>query len=80
MNIMFASSENHQKWLYDRTNWDQTLKDLNIAEIIHHFEKRDKDFPGGYLYKPCTESEDAEYRLEVMREIFECGESAGKNI
>ena len=71
MNIMFATRENHQKWLYDAYNWQQARKDLNAAEIIEHFEKGDKDFPSEYLYKPCAEIADAEYRLEIMREIYE---------
>ena len=71
MNIMFSSHENRQKWLYDRADWEQTRKDLNAHEIINYFEKRDKDFPSEYLYKPCSSIEDAEYRLEIMREICE---------
>ena len=73
MNIMFATRENHQKWLYNEENWAQVRKDLNAAEVIDYFEKGDKDFPSEYLYKPCSESADAEYRLEIMRELFEGG-------
>ena len=71
MNIMFATRENRQKWLYDTYNWEQARKDLNTAEVISYFEKGDKDFPSEYLYKPCTDIADAEYRLEIMREIME---------
>ena len=35
LNIMFSSDENHNKWLYDRSNWEQTLKDLNMTETIN---------------------------------------------
>ena len=71
MNIMFATHENHQKWLYDSSDWVLVRKDLNAAEVIAYFEKGDKDFPIEYLYKPCFEAEDAQYRLEIMSEIFE---------
>ena len=71
MNIMFASRENQQKWFYDRIDWEQARKDLNALEAINYFEKSDKDFPSEYLYKPCPEAADAEYRLEIMRELFE---------
>ena len=71
MNIMFATRENHQKWLYDTSNWNQARTDLNAAEVIDYFEKGDRDFPSEYLYKPCLELADAEYRLEIMREVYE---------
>lgn len=69
MNIMFASKANYNAWIYDRSNWEQTRKDLNIAEAIDHFEKNYKYFPAEYLYKPCLKQEDAEYRLEIMGEF-----------
>ena len=68
--VMFASSENHNKWLYDRSDWEQTRKDLNMIEIINYFEKLAKNFPVEYLYKPCLTQEDAEYRLEIMDELL----------
>ena len=79
LNIMFSSGENHNKWLYDRSDWEQTRKDLNMTEVIHYFEKITKDFPGEYLYKPCLNREDAEYRLEIMEELLG-NENLFKNI
>lgn len=70
MNILFASHETHQKWLYDRIDWEQARKDLNAYEVINYFEKGDRDFPSEYLYKPCSDVSDAEYRIEIMRELF----------
>jgi len=69
---MFASEENRKKWAYDRADWEQTRKDLNITEVINYFEKNYKDFPGEYLYKPCVNQSDAEYRLEIMAELLGC--------
>ena len=70
LNIMFASKANCDKWLYDRSNWEQTRKDLNMMDAINYFEKGSKDFPVEYLYKPCMCQDDAEYRLEIMHELL----------
>jgi len=72
---MFASKANLEKWLYDRSNWEQTRTDLNMTEVINYFEKGlnffyAKDFPSEYLYKPCLTQEDAEYRLDIMGELL----------
>ena len=70
LNIMFSSDENYTKWIYDRSDWEQTRKDLNMAETISYLEKISRDFPGEYLYKPCTTQDDAEHRLEIMEELL----------
>ncbi|MCL1857646.1 MAG: hypothetical protein FWF92_00215 [Oscillospiraceae bacterium] len=74
LNIMFASEENFNKWIYNRSDWEQTRKDLNMTEVINYFEKSSKDFPAEYLYKPCLEQTDADYRLEIMDELLADGE------
>ena len=73
LNIMFATDENYNKWIYNRSDWEQTRKDLNMTEVINYFGKSSKDFPVEYLYKPCLEQSDAEYRLEVMQELLADG-------
>ena len=70
LNILFSSGETHNRWLYDRSDWKQTRKDLNMTEVINYFEKSSKDFPVEYLYKPCLTQSDAEYRLEIMDELL----------
>ena len=72
LNIMFASDENYNKWIYNRSDWEQTRKDLNMTEVIDYFGKNSKDFPYEYLYKPCLEQTDAEYRLDIMEELLSC--------
>lgn len=74
LNIMFSSRENHTKWIYDKSDWEQTRKDLNMTEVINYFEKSSRDFPGEYLYKPCVTQDDAEYRLEIMEELLTHGD------
>ena len=70
LDLMFASDENRGKWIYSKSDWEQSRKDLNMNETVNYFEKRSKDFPGEYLYKPCVERKDAEYRLEIMEELI----------
>ena len=74
MDIMFATPENCNGWIYGQPNWEQTKKDLNIRELIEHFEKNHMDFPIEYLEKPCLKREDAEYRLEIMEELGSRGD------
>ena len=69
LNIMFASKENYNVWIYNKSNCDQTASDLNIPDVVDYFEKNYTDFPIEYLYKPCLNQKDAEYRLEIMQEL-----------
>lgn len=77
IDIMFASEENRGKWIYGRSDWEQVRRDLNMNETINYFEKQSKDFPGEYLYRPCCDQKDAEYRLEIMDELLGSGKLFG---
>ena len=70
INLLFTSNENYEEWEKQKSNWSQTIKDLNIDEIIVYLERLNSDFPSEYLYKPCLNINDANYRLSIMEEIL----------
>lgn len=70
INLLFRNNKNYENWDNYKSDWEHTLIDLNISEIITFFEKSNIDFQSQYLLKPCLNISDANYRLDIMEEIL----------
>ena len=70
INLLFKSDENYERWRTKQDNWLHTITDINITDIVLFLEESDAEFPSQFLYKPCINVSDAEYRLEIMSELF----------
>jgi len=69
-NLLFSDNNNYLQWCDDSYDWRQTRNGLNLSDILRSLKFISFDFPEEYLYKPCINIDDAEYRLDIMNELF----------
>ena len=67
-NLMFKRSDLRQ--LNESQVLQSTRKDLNLNEFLNSLKAISPDFPVEYLCKPCSDINDANYRLDIMNELF----------
>ena len=66
-NLLFSTNESNIKW--EQKGSPSYLQDLNLNDVFNAILSGEQNFPINFLKHPCLHSEDAEYRLETMREI-----------
>lgn len=67
-NLMFKRSDLRQ--LNESQVPQSTRKDLNLNEFLNSLKAISPDFPVEYLCLPCSDINDANYRLDIMNELF----------
>ncbi|MHB1483532.1 MAG: MutS-related protein [Saccharofermentanales bacterium] len=71
VSLLFTSENNYQEWNdFDHSEIRPLQKDLNIDDITLFLNGAQDDFPGIYIRKPCLQEKDANFRIEIMRELL----------
>lgn len=68
--LMFSDHNNYLGWRNSTYDWKTTRKDLNVDQILYKLTLLSSDFPGEYINKPCVSVKDAQYRTEIICELY----------
>jgi hypothetical protein len=73
--LLFDTESAYQKWQYsesrNREEYDEVFLNFQMAHIVNKIKSKCKQFPDFYLKDFCSSQITAEYRREIVSEIYE---------
>ena len=74
-NLLFDSESSYQKWQYSenrsRDEYDEVFLNFQMSHIVNKIKEESRFFPDFYLKDFCGSQSTAEYRREIIGEIYE---------
>jgi len=72
--LLFDTESSYQKWQYsesrNRDEYDEVFLNFQMSHIVNKIKSECKQFPDFYLKDFCSSQNTAEYRREIISEIY----------